>query len=812
MESIFHDLRYAVRSFAKKPGFTVVAVLTLALGIGANTAVFSVVNAVLVRPLPYKDPDRIALIKESLPKLGWNDLSCAAAEFLDYQDGNATFSEIAGFTDLSLNLTGQGEPLRVQAARVSASLFPLLGVAPLRGRFFSESEDRVGGNGVAIIGYGLWQSYFGADHEIIGKVVKLDDRPFEVVGVMPPRFEFPYNGGTFARAPELWVPLALTDQEKKVRASDLQYGVIGRLKPGISLVEAQADIDAVAARFQQQYPETYGDVQISASVIGLKQDIVKKVRLFLLILLGAVGLVLLIACANVANLLLARAVSRQKEIAIRRALGAGPGRIIRQLLTESVLLSLLGAGFGLLISIWTVELLTKVGPKDVPRLHEISLDPLVLGFTLIVAVITGVLFGLAPALQSSRVNLNEVLKDASGRGSRGSDSSRLRALLVVFETASAFVLLVCAALLLNSFVRLLRVPPGFSPDGVVIAQTALPTARYRESGQSKRVQRQILERLEAIPGVQAAGVTTNLPLVGDRGIGFLIEGDTTETVNTAYNAWVSNDYFRAMGIQFRAGRSFTDDDRETTQPVILVNETMQHRFWPAGDAIGKRIKWGGWNREGWLTIVGVVADVKVSSLEVETRPAIYMPIFQIPRARSSIIYVVRSSGDPSSVVSAIRSEIKAIDAELPVYDVRTMNQVVAASVAERRFAMMLLAAFALVALSLAAVGLYGVISFSVTERTREIGIRMAMGASYRDILRLVVGHGLALSAAGIVIGIAAAVASTRLMASLLFGVSATDLLTFAIVSLVLTGVALGACFVPARRAAKVDPMVALRYE
>jgi len=811
METIWQDLRYGGRVLLKKPGFTAVAVLTLALGIGANTAVFSVVNSVLVRPLPYKDPGNLALVRESLPKLGWNELACSPAEFLDYQEGSKAFSGVACFTDLSLNLTGRGEPLRVQAARVSASLFPLLGVEPVRGRDFSQTEDQIGNNGVVILSYGLWQSHFGADAEAIGKVVELDGKTFEVVGVMPPRFEFPYNGGTFMRPPELWVPLALTDQEKKIRASDLQYGVIGRLKPGISLAAAQTDIEEVAARFQQQHPDIYGDVQINASVVGLKQDVVKKVRLFLLILFGAVSLVLLIACANVANLLLARAVSRRKEIAIRSALGAGSWRIVRQLLTESVLLSLLGGGCGLLLAIWMLELVAKFGSKDVPRLQEINLDPLVLGFTLAVSLTTGVLFGLAPALQSARLDLNRVLKDAVGRGTQGGEGKRLRGLLVVFETASAFVLLVGAGLLINSFMRLLRVPPGFNPEGAVIAQTALPTARYRKTESSKAVQKELLERLAALPGVEAAGVTTNLPLVGDRGIGFLIEGDTAETVNTAYNAWVSNDYFRALGIQLRAGRSFADEDRENTPPVVLVNETMQRRFWPDGDVIGKRVKWGGWN-DAWLTIVGVVADVKVSSLEAETRPAIYMPIFQIPRARSNVIYVVRSSADTASVVSALRREIKAVDEELPVYDVRTMNQVIAMSVAGRRFSMMLLTLFAGTALLLAAIGLYGVISFSVIERTREIGIRLAMGASHRDVLRLVVGQGLSLSLAGVVLGMAAALALTRLMTSMLFGVTATDSLTFIAVSVVLTGVALGACFVPATRAAKVDPMVALRYE
>ena len=811
MGTLIQDLRYGARVLLKRPGFTSVAVLTLALGIGANTAIFTVVHSVLVRPLPYKDADRLALVRESLPKLGWNMMSVSPAEFLDYQEGNEVFSEIAGFTDESLNLTGQGDPLRVQAARVSAGLFSLLGVQPAQGRGFLQEEDQVGNNNVIILSHGLWQSHFGSDTAVINRVVRLDDKPFTVVGVMPPGFQFPYNGGSFARAPELWVPLALTDQEKKIRASDFQYGLIGRLKPGVSLPQAQADIEAVAAHFQQQRPDIYGDVQVSATVVGLKQDVVKKVRLFLLILLGAVSLVLLIACANVANLLLARAVSRQKEIAIRSALGAGTGRIVRQLLTESVLLSLIGGGCGLLLAIWSMDLVAKFAPRDIPRLQDISLNLSVLGFTLLVSVFTGVLFGLAPALQSARLNLNQILKDAGGRAGRGREGKRLRELLAVFETASALILLVGAGLLISSFARLLRVPPGFNPDGVVIAQTALPSTRYRKADQSKAVQKQLLERLAALPGVQAAGVTTNLPLVGERGIGFLVEGDAAQAVNTGYNAWVSDDYFRALGIQLRAGRSFTDADREDTPPVIVINETMQRRFWPDEDAIGKRIKWGGWP-DDWLTIVGVVADVKVSSLEAETNPAIYMPIFQIPRARASVIYVVRSSSDAASISGALRREIRAVDAELPVYDVRPMNQVIAESVAQRRFTMMLLAVFAATALLLAAIGLYGVISFSVTERTREIGIRVAMGASYSDVLRLVLGQALTLSLIGIAFGIAGALALTRMMSSLLFEVSPNDSLTFVCAPLLFAGVALIACFVPARRAAKVDPMIALRYE
>ena len=811
MESLIQDVRYEFRMLLRKPGFAAVALLTLALGIGANTAIFSLVNAVLLRPLPFAEPNRLALIKESLPKLGWLDLSVSAAEFLDYRDGNRVFEEIAAFTDQSLNLTGQGEPERVQAARVSASLFSLLGVQPQRGRTFSIDEDRLGNERVVILSHGLWQRHFGPDENVVGKVVRLDDKPFTVVGVMPPRFQFPYAWTTFSKPAELWIPLALTDQEKKIRGSDFQYGVIGRLKPGVPIEQAQADIESVAATVHEQYPNIYGDVQVIPSVANVKDDAVKKVNKFLWILLGAVGLVLLIACANLANLLLARAVTRQKEMAIRSALGASSLRISRQLLTESMLLGLFGGALGLLVAAWAMDLLVRFGPRDVPRLSEVRLDGKVLGFTLLVSILTGMLFGLAPILQSSRLNLNEILKDAGGRASRSGGAGRLRNMLVVFETASALVLLIGAALLINSFIRLLRVPPGFDPDGVVIAQTALPASRYQKTAQLKTTQRQILDRLAAQAGVHAVGVTTNLPLVGDRGIGFAIEGDPAETVNTAYNAWVSNDYFPALGIQLRSGRSFTDDDREDTQPVVVVNETMQRRYWPEGDVLGKRIKWGGWG-DAWLTIVGVVTDVKVSTLEAETKPAIYTPIFQMPRARSNVIYVVRSSGDAAGVIAAIRREIRAVDSELPVYDIRTMNQVIADSVSERRFMMLLLFSFAVAALLLAAIGLYGVMSYAVTERTREIGIRMALGAARRDVLMLVVGRGMLLALLGIALGLGGAFALTRVMKSLLFEISATDPLTFTGVAVVLTAVAFVACWIPARRATAMDPMIVLRYE
>ena len=812
IEHFWQDLRFGVRMLRRNPGFTLLAIIVLALGIGANTAIFSVINAVLLRPLPYRDPGRLVLVKESLPKTGWLMLSASPAEYLDYKEGNHVFSDIAAFNDLSLNLTGRGEPERVQAARVSASLFPLLGSEPLRGRAFLPEEDQVGRNNVVILGYGLWQRNFGSDPSIVGQTVRLDDRPYTVVGVMPPAFQFPYTWTSLADAAQLWVPLAITEREKKNRAESFDYGVVARLKPGVTLQQSQSNIEAVAAEFQQQHPDIYnGDVQVTPTVVPLNEDVVKKARPWLLVLLVAVCLVLLIACANIANLLLARGTARYKEIAIRGALGAGALRLVRQLLTESILLSVLGGGCGLLLAAWALNLIVKFGPENVPRLSEARLDPLILSFTLLISVFTGVLFGLAPAIQNSRLDLNEALKEGGGRAGSGREGKRLRDLLIIFETALALMLLVGAGLLINSFAHLLSVPPGFDPQGVVMARTALPQSRYPKTEQSKLAQKRILERLAALPGVQVAAETTHLPLIGDRNIGFTIEGDAEGVVNTAYNALVSPDYFRAMGIQLLRGRTFSDSDREDTPPVIVVNETMARHFWPAGDAIGKRLRWGGWG-DSWLTIVGVVGDVKVSSLEMETKPAIYMPLFQIPRAWTNVIYIVRTATSVDSLAPSLRREIRAVDEELPVYDIRTMNQVITASVSQRLFLMLLLAVFAATALLLAATGLYGVLAYSVAQRTHEIGIRMALGAQSRDVVRLVIRQGMTLALIGVALGLAASLALTRVMKGLLYGVSATDPVTFAGISLLLLGVALAACYLPARRATRVDPLLALRYE
>jgi predicted permease len=812
MESLWLDLRYGFRMLIRSPSFTIAAVGVLALGIAAGTAIFSVVNAVLLRPLPYAEPDRLLLVQESLPKLNVRTGAVSAAEYWDYKDGNEVFSNIACFTTENLNLTGQGEAARIQVARVSASLFPLLGVPSKLGRTFTEDEDKPGAGGVILISERLWRTRFGSDAEIEGRSVKLDEKPYTIIGVMPARFQFPSTDSTFSDAVDLWAPLAMTGEEKTGRANSFDYGVIGRLKPGVSIEQARSDIQAVAGRMQQAHPDVYrGNIEIAANVIGLEQEMVKPVRTVLLVLFGAVGLVLLAGCANVANLLLARSQARVKEMAIRTAVGASSRRLIRQLLTESLLLAILGGGLGLLLASWAVDLIVKFGPGNLPRLLEVNLDARVLLFTLAVSVVTGVIFGLAPAIHCSRVNLNESLKESGGRSSGSRASKRMRGALIVFETASALVLLIGAGLLIDSFIRLLRVPPGFNPEGVVVARISMPANRYPKIELGKAMYKRALDGIGSLPGVEAAGVASNLPLADDWTIGFRIEGEDQSTYHTSSNTWVSNDYFRAMGIQLLAGRGFTGDDREGVTPVVVISQSFARKFWPGEDPIGKRIRWGGWGVE-WLTVAGVVADVRTASLEKEPAPASYMPIFQVTRTRRNVVFIARTSGDPAALVSGMRDRIRAVDEELPVYDVRTMNNVIAESVEQRRFAMLLISIFAGVALLLASVGLYAVMSNLVAQRTREIGIRVALGARRIDVLKLVVRQGALLTLTGVALGLVSAFALTRTMESLLFGVSATEPLVFIVIPLLLTGVALGACLAPARRATKVDPMVALRYE
>ncbi len=812
MQTIRQDLRYGARMLLKKPGFTLIAVITLALGIGANTTIFSVVNAVLLRPLPYQNPDQLVMIWGKLPAYVPGNTGASAAEFADYQDQNLVFSSIAAYTSSSFNLTGVGEPERIVGTFASASLFPLLNVQPVLGRAFLNEEDRPGRDRVVILSHGLWRRRFGSDSAVIGRSVTLDGQSHTVIGVTPAGFQFPDD------TTELWKPIAFTAEQLSENERGSRYlSVIARMKPGVTIRQAQSDLSALAQRMQRQHPVNYqADSGWAVGVVSLREETVGDMRLALQALFGAVGCVLLIGCANVANLLLARASTRQREMAIRAALGGRPWRIIRQLLTESLLLALAGGGLGALIAVWGVEAVAKLSASALPRVNEVSIDGRAIGFTFVVTLGAGLLFGLAPAWQSARPDLNESLKESGGKGAGSGGRHRLRGLLVVGEIAIALVLLVGAGLMIKSLYRLRQVEPGFDPAHALTMRLALPEAKYPEPQRQRDFYEQLLNRIAALPGVDAAGAINFLPLSGT-GVqrSFLIEGKPEPKINVGFRM-VSPDYFRAMGVPLRAGRLIEDRDRENAPRVAVVNETFASVFLANEYPIGRRIKIG--SAQGpfpWLTIAGVVGDVKHSGLDRETRPEMYVPYLQpllpdwdVP----PMFLVVRGASEPSSLISAMRGVVKELDRDQPVYGVATMEQLLSQSTLRRRINMTLLSAFAALALILAGVGVYGVMAYAVTERTREIGIRMALGAQASDALKLVIKQGMTLALAGVALGLIGAFALTRLMKNLLFNVSPTDSLTFVVIALSLTSVALLACWIPARRATRVDPIVALHSE
>jgi predicted permease len=817
MQTIPQDLRYVGRMLATHKGFSAVAILSVALGIGANSAIFSVVNTVLLRPLPYRDPGELVLVRERFPKseLGSTLVPVCAAEFVDYRNGNSALESIAGFESITKNMTGRGAPERIKAARVSASTFSILGVTPTMGRTFTPEEDQPGKEDVVVLSDGLWRRVFGADPSVLGKTIKLSDRPYSIIGIMPENFRFPQPGTAYADNAELWVPLALSSEEINDRGSIFNINLVGRLKSGISPRQAESSVDAIANEFQERLPDLYkNEGQLQAVVVSLAEEVAGKPRPFLLILLVSAGLVLLLACANVGNLLLARAATRRREIAIRTAVGAGSFRIIRQLLTESIFLGLLGGALGLLLAELGATFITRFGPEAIPRLREVSIDWRVLGFTALLSTVSGILFGLAPAIQCLKVNTVEALKEAGKRGSEGRAANRFRGALIVLETAGAVVLLAGAGLLINSFIRVLAVRPGFNPENTLVASTALAQEGYPKAELQRAVQGRLLEKIAVIPGVKAAGAASHLPLTYGWNIGFTVEGfENGSKLFSADNNLVSNDYFRAMGIQLLRGRTFSDQDKEGAQPAIIVNETMARRFWPEMDPIGRRIKWGANDPASpWLTIVGQVADVKVSALDAETRPQVYMPFGQQTGPGGPIFLVVRSEGEAGNLISEMRAAIWSVDPDLPIYDVRSMGQILAESIAERRFLVSMLAAFAALALTLAVVGLYGVISYSIAQRTREIGIRMALGADRRDVLKLTMGKGMAPALIGVITGLATACWPTPLAKSMLFGVSANDPLTLGGASLLVIAAAFVSSFLPARRAIGANPMKSLRYD
>jgi putative ABC transport system permease protein len=801
MESLIRDIRYGARALVRRSGLVFVAVMTLALGIGANTAIFSVVNSVLLSPLPYKDPDRLVRVYEKRPQLGRTRNVASAPDFIDWRAENQVFDRIAAWTGWGVNLTGEGgDPERISGAVITADLFPLLGVEPLHGRTFLPEEDGPGDRGfVVILSHGLWQRRFGGDPNIVGKTVTLNTRILTVVGVMPPGFQFPTADA------EIWAPLGLDPADPGNRGMHF-LDVVARLKPGVTIEQAQAEMDAIAGRLEQQYPVNIGH---GVNLFPLFDETVGNVRPGLIVLLVAVGFVLLIACANVANLLLSRAASRRKEMAIRAALGASRMRLIRLSLTESLLLALAGGAAGLLVAIWGVDGLIAISPADTPRLDEIRIDSRVLIFTLAVTLLTGLVFGLIPALQTSRAEMADSLKE--GGRALGSVRNRARSFLVVSEVALSLLLLVGAGLMINSFIRLSSLNPGFNPEKVLTMMLNLPGSKYREPHQQVAFMQQVTSGLSEIPGVESAGIVNSLPFGGGFGSRyFQIEGRPPQPPGQGLNANFNLSgpgYFRTLGIPVLRGRDFSDQDTQGRPEVAIINAEMARQFWPDEDPLGQRIRIGD---SPWRTIIGVVGDTRQSKLDVEPRQEMFYPLLQSPSLFMTL--TVRTSGEPKEFVSAVRDRIRSMDANLPLYSIRTMNERLAESVAPQRLTLLLMALFAIVAIMLAAIGIYGVISYNVAQRTHEIGIRMAIGAKTSDVLRLFVRQGMALAALGMALGLGAALSLTRLMASLLYGVSARDPMTFTVVTLLLALVAFAACYIPARRATRVDPIVALRHE
>jgi putative ABC transport system permease protein len=807
MNTLFQDIRYSIRMLVKNRGFAAVALLALTLGIGINTAVFSVVNAVLVRPLPYPNPSQLAAIWGVSERDGKDRQSLSYRDFEDFRDQTQTLAQVAVYDQAGIILTEGDEPEAIDGLFVTSDLFPLLGVSPSMGRAFTSDEDKVGAPRVVVISHNLWERRFNSDPDIIGKEIQLSTRPYTIIGVMPAGFRFPAD----TSKTDFIMPFAPVNADALARRGVRSFRIAARLKPEVTIEQASAEINTISHSLAQQYPET--NALNTAIAVSMREEIVGDVEPSLILLLAAVGFVLLIACANVANLLLARATSRQKEIAIRTAVGASRSRIIRQLLTESFVLALAGGLLGLLAALWSIDLLIAAGLANIPRINEVSLDGRVFGFTMAVSIFTGLIFGLVPAIGASKPDLNETLKEGGRSSTEGRHRNRLRGLLVISEVALSLVLLVGAGLLIKSFVKLSEVKLGFDTDNVLAVQIAPPRAKYPNPQDGANFFQQVIARTNELPGVESAGVVNMLPLSGSNmAITFTIEGRPVPPGQEPGASFrkVSTDYFRAMGIPVLQGRVFTERDTKDAPHVIIINETFARRYLPGELPLGKRIIIGDDNPPP-CEIVGVVGDIRHMGQDAEPAPEYYIPNLQDP-ARYMYLVARTSSPDSASMIAAVRSAIKQVNKNQYIPQVHTMNEMLAETVAGRRFSMMLVGAFASVALILAAVGIYGVISYSVTQRTHELGIRMALGAQTSDVLRLVIVQGLSLAIVGVAIGLVAAFALTRLMSGLLFGVSATDPLTFAVISLILTGVALVACFVPARRAAKVDPIVALRYE
>jgi putative ABC transport system permease protein len=806
MDAFLNDIRYAIRNLLKRPAFTIIATVTLALGIGANSAIFSAVYSLLLKPLPFPEIDRVITIWDKAPSRGYTHNEVAMANYLDWRAQNHSFDQLSLYRWWSVNLTGNDTPERIQGFQVTANFIDVTGIKPIMGRAFTEEENQPGKGAVAIIANSLWQRRFGGDPNIIGKTITVNRIPVTIVGVMPNTLSYPVPG-------EIYAPLTITPELANNRQSHDSY-VIGRLKRGVSVQSAQADIDNITARLQEQYPET--NTGVGATVFPIVADTVRKYDTGVWVAMAAVAFVLLIACANVANLMLARASGRQREIALRAALGATRWRIVRQLLTESVIVALLGGLLGVLVAVWGVDALRAANPGDAARFapgwNQLGINVPVLVFTIALSVFSGLVFGLAPALEVSKPNLNESLKEGSRQSSGRSHG--LRSSLVVFEIALSLVLLVCAGLFFRSFLTLFKTDPGFDPDHVLTMNLILPRAKYKEEALGAAFYRDLVQRVKATPGVEAAAAVNFLPLGGSNASDdYLVEGEPQPAPgheNEGRYRVCTADYFSTMRIPIVKGRAFTEQDKAGATPVVIVNETLARKHWPGQDPIGKRIRFDyPIDKAPWMEIVGVSKDVR-HELTLEVTPEFYLPHPQ--DSWNSMVLVARTTVDPASLAGAIRQDVWAIDKDQPVFDVRTMEEVRSLSVGLQTFSSLMIGIFAGIALLLASIGIYGVMAFVVTQRTQEIGIRMALGARGVDVLRLVLANGMKLALIGSFIGLAVAWAVTRFFAKLLVGVKPTDLLTFTVVSACLLAAAFLACYLPARRATKVDPLEALRYE
>jgi putative ABC transport system permease protein len=816
---MIRDLRYGIRMLLKNPGFTLIAVFTLALGIGANTAIFSVVNAVLIKALPFQEPDRIVMLWTDNPalNLGIRELPPLPIDLIEWRRQAESFEQIAAFRPSPADLSEQGDPERVGGVEITANFFPLLGIQPQLGRVFSVDEEQPGRDKVAIIGHNLWQRRFGGETNIIGRVITVNRERRAVIGVMPPRFSFPRGaempaGYGLMPQTDIWQPYAESATYWQ-RDGSREYIAIGRIKRGVSLVQAQAEMSDIARRQAETSPNDHAGWTIHLRPLALQ--VTHQTRPILFVLLGAVGFVLLIACANVANLLLCRSSARQKEMAVRAALGAGWSRIIRQLLTESVLLSAAGGAVGLLLGAWCLPAILALCPPNIARLDETTLDGGVLLFTVFVSLVTGVLFGLAPAWHSSRINLTGML-NAGGRSGAAAGRRRIQNLLVIAEVALAVALLAGAGLMVQSLLRLQSVDPGFKPEQVAAFDVGLHGGKYDGGDEKRQFYREMRERLGALPGIRAVAAISSLPLGGGQEStrDFYVEGQPPPSLGgtpNAENREITPGYFDTMGVTMLRGRDFTNHDTAGQLQVCIINETTMRDFFHGADPIGKRLKYGTGETYPWLTVVGVVRDVRGNALEMKPRPQVYRPVEQ--DTETMMTFVVRAEGMPAATLErTVRAEMKSIDPAMPLARFRTMESLVATALARPRFSAFLLSLFAATALLLTVVGLYGVVAYAVSQRTHEIGIRIALGASGRDVLALVIRQGMLSAVIGLAVGVLCALGLTRALATQLYGVKPADLPTFACVSLILLLAALAACWIPARRAARVDPVIALRHD